>query len=25
MGGCVRDLLLGERPKDFDVVTDASP
>ncbi|MDP6551031.1 MAG: polynucleotide adenylyltransferase PcnB [Arenicellales bacterium] len=25
VGGCVRDLLLGERPKDFDVVTDASP
>jgi len=25
VGGCVRDLLLGERPKDFDVVTNASP
>ena len=25
VGGCVRDLLLGERPKDFDVVTSASP
>ncbi len=25
VGGCVRDLLLGKRPKDFDVVTDASP
>ena len=24
-GGCVRDLLLGERPKDFDVATDARP
>lgn len=25
VGGCVRDLLLGMRPKDFDVTTDASP
>lgn len=25
MGGCVRDLLLGREPKDFDVVTDARP
>jgi poly(A) polymerase len=25
VGGCVRDLLLGREPKDFDVVTDASP
>jgi poly(A) polymerase len=25
VGGCVRDLLLGRRPKDFDVATDASP
>ena len=25
VGGCVRDLLLGCEPKDFDVVTDASP
>jgi len=25
VGGCVRDLLLGYEPKDFDVVTDASP
>jgi len=25
VGGCVRDLLLGLEPKDFDVVTDASP
>jgi poly(A) polymerase len=25
VGGCVRDLLLGFRPKDFDVATDASP
>jgi poly(A) polymerase len=25
VGGCVRDLLLGYRPKDFDVATDASP
>ena len=25
VGGCVRDLLLDKRPKDFDVVTDASP
>ncbi len=24
-GGCVRDLLRGERPKDFDVATDARP
>lgn len=25
VGGCVRDLLLGGHPKDFDVVTDAHP
>ena len=25
MGGCVRDLLLGVKPKDFDVATDARP
>ena len=25
VGGAVRDLLLGLRPKDFDVATDASP
>ncbi|HPX51533.1 MAG TPA: hypothetical protein PLR49_13970, partial [Deltaproteobacteria bacterium] len=25
VGGAVRDLLLGKRPKDFDVVTDARP
>ena len=25
MGGCVRDLLLGREPKDFDVATDADP
>jgi len=25
VGGCVRDLLLDKRPKDFDVVTDGSP
>lgn len=25
VGGCVRDLLRGLRPKDFDVVTDAKP
>src|SRR5512141_1731573 len=25
VGGGVRDLLLGKRPKDFDVVTDARP
>lgn len=25
VGGCVRDLLLGQTPKDFDVVTDALP
>ncbi len=25
MGGCVRDLMLGREPKDFDVVTDARP
>ncbi len=24
-GGCVRDELLGERPKDYDVATDAAP
>ncbi len=24
-GGCVRDLLLGRQPKDYDVVTDARP
>lgn len=25
VGGCVRDLLLGHEPQDFDVATDASP
>src|SRR4030042_3856969 len=25
VGGCVRDLLLGKTPKDFDVATDAHP
>lgn len=25
VGGCVRDLLLGETPKDWDICTDASP
>ncbi len=25
VGGCVRDLFLGREPKDFDVVTDATP
>jgi len=25
VGGCVRDLLLGLEPKDFDIVTDAEP
>ena len=25
VGGAVRDLLLGKKPKDFDVATDASP
>lgn len=25
VGGCVRDLLLGKRPKDFDIVTSATP
>jgi poly(A) polymerase len=25
VGGCVRDLLLGRTPKDFDIVTDAVP
>ena len=24
-GGCVRDALLGRRPKDYDVATDATP
>jgi tRNA nucleotidyltransferase/poly(A) polymerase len=24
-GGCVRDMLLGNKPKDYDVVTDATP
>ena len=25
VGGCIRDLLLGQKPKDFDVVTNATP
>ena len=25
VGGCVRDLLLGTPPKDYDVATDATP
>lgn len=25
VGGCVRDLMLGLKPKDFDIVTDATP
>src|SRR5215468_6699079 len=25
VGGCVRDLLLGSTPKDFDIATDARP
>ncbi len=25
VGGCVRDLLLGAKPKDFDIATDARP
>lgn len=25
VGGCIRDLLLGKQPKDFDIATDASP
>lgn len=25
VGGCVRDILLGRQPKDFDIVTDATP
>lgn len=25
VGGCVRDLMLGHKPKDFDVVTNATP
>src|SRR5215831_18155851 len=25
VGGCVRDLLLGKKPKDFDIATDARP
>ncbi len=25
VGGCVRDLLLGRRPKDWDITTDATP
>jgi tRNA nucleotidyltransferase/poly(A) polymerase len=24
-GGCVRDIVRGETPKDFDIVTDATP
>ena len=24
-GGCVRDILLGKEPKDYDIVTDATP
>jgi poly(A) polymerase len=25
VGGCIRDLLLGQRPKDFDITTNATP
>ena len=25
VGGCIRDLLLGKKPKDFDIVTNATP
>ena len=25
VGGCVRDLILGQRPKDFDITTNATP
>ena len=25
VGGCVRDLLLGKEPKDYDITTSASP
>lgn len=25
VGGCIRDLMIGKKPKDFDVVTDAGP
>ena len=25
VGGCVRDLILGQKPKDWDITTDASP
>lgn len=25
VGGCVRDMLMGRRPKDFDIVTNATP
>lgn len=25
VGGCIRDFLMGEKPKDFDVTTDATP
>jgi len=25
VGGCIRDMLLGDKPKDYDIATDASP
>ena len=25
VGGCIRDLLIGEKPKDFDIATNAKP
>ena len=25
VGGCIRDILLGRKPKDFDIATDANP
>ena len=25
VGGCVRDLVMGREPKDFDITTDATP
>ncbi|MBT5499429.1 MAG: polynucleotide adenylyltransferase PcnB, partial [Thiotrichales bacterium] len=25
VGGCIRDILLGHKPKDFDIATNATP